>query len=208
MASIGSRRYRTSPSISAAHPAKSRPAKARHYVANATKDRHPRESGDPCGIGPRFRGDDGVVCDASEPCGICYIVPESAPRQSPDRGRRRQSARTTPGCYRHLTGPVNTPADKTRLPLSRSRSSHTVLPNAAGPTIPSLLPSSQTHGTLAPAREAGAVCGLEMAPFPYMNSYFIEACDALISINRQMMTSAGRSRAPQSVSRDGAIGRG
>ena len=128
MASIGSRRYRTSPSISAAHPAK------------------------------------------------------SAPRQSPDRARGWQSARTTPGCYRRLTGPVNTPADRTRLPLSRSRSSHTVLPNAAGPTLPSLLPSSQTHGTLAPAREAGAVCGLEMAPFPYKNSYFIEACDALISI--------------------------
>ena len=47
----------------------------RHYVANATKDRHLRESGDPCGIGPRFRGDDGVVCDACEPCGVCYIVP-------------------------------------------------------------------------------------------------------------------------------------
>ena len=141
MASIGSRRYRASPSISGAHPAK------------------------------------------------------SASRQSPDRARGWQSARTTPGCYRRRTGPVNTPADKTRLPLSRSRSSHTVLPNAAGPTLPSLLPSSQTHGTLAPAREAGAVCGLEMAPFPYMNSYFIEACDALISINRQMMTSAGRSRA-------------
>ena len=133
---------------------------------------------------------------------------KSAPRQSPDRPRGWQSARTTPGCYRRLTGPVNTPADRTRLPLSRSRSSHTVLPNAAGPTLPSLLPSSQTHGTLAPAREAGAVCGLEMAPFPYMNSYFIEACDALISINRQMMTSAGRSRARRSVSRDGAIGRG
>jgi hypothetical protein len=47
----------------------------RHYVANATKDRHPRESGDPCGIGPRFRGDDGVVGDACEQCGVCYIVP-------------------------------------------------------------------------------------------------------------------------------------
>ena len=45
----------------------------RHYVANATKDRHPRESGDPCGIGPRFRGDDGVVCDACEPSGVCYM---------------------------------------------------------------------------------------------------------------------------------------
>ncbi len=45
----------------------------RHYVANATKDRHPRESGDPCGIGPRFRGDDGVVCGACEPCGVCYM---------------------------------------------------------------------------------------------------------------------------------------
>jgi hypothetical protein len=27
------------------------PAQLRHYVANATKDRHPRESGDPCGLG-------------------------------------------------------------------------------------------------------------------------------------------------------------
>ena len=49
----------------------------RHYVANATKDRHPRESGDPSGIGPRFRGDDGVVGDACEPCGVCYIVPDA-----------------------------------------------------------------------------------------------------------------------------------
>ncbi len=30
---------------------------------------------DPSGIGPRFRGDDGVVCDACEPSGVCYIVP-------------------------------------------------------------------------------------------------------------------------------------
>ena len=49
----------------------------RHYVANATKDRHLRESGDPSGIGPRFRGDDGVVGDACEPCGVCYIVPDA-----------------------------------------------------------------------------------------------------------------------------------
>ncbi len=35
--------------------------------------RHPRASGDPSGIGPRFRGDDGVVGDACEPCGVCYI---------------------------------------------------------------------------------------------------------------------------------------
>ncbi len=35
------------------------PEQLRHYVANVTEDRHSRESGDPSGIGPRFRGDDG-----------------------------------------------------------------------------------------------------------------------------------------------------
>ena len=52
--------------------------KMRHYVSNATKDRHPRESGDPSGIGPRFRGDDGVVGDACKPCGVYYKYRKNA----------------------------------------------------------------------------------------------------------------------------------
>ncbi len=32
-----------------------------------------------CRLGPRFRGDDGVVCDACEPSGVCYIVPRNWP---------------------------------------------------------------------------------------------------------------------------------
>ena len=48
----------------------------RHYVANATKARHPRESGDRSGLGPRFRGDDGVACVACGPSGVCYIMPD------------------------------------------------------------------------------------------------------------------------------------
>jgi hypothetical protein len=51
--------------------------KARRYVANATKNRHPRASGDPSGMGRRLRGNDGVVCGERRPSGVCYIKAET-----------------------------------------------------------------------------------------------------------------------------------
>jgi hypothetical protein len=40
------------------------------------KYRHPRESGDPCRLGPRFRGDDGTQCGDCWPSGVCTMMPE------------------------------------------------------------------------------------------------------------------------------------
>ena len=50
----------------------------RHYGANATKNRHPRErvanAGTQAAWVPCFRGDDGAVCGECGPGGVCYIM--------------------------------------------------------------------------------------------------------------------------------------
>ncbi len=38
--------------------------------------RHPRERGDLCRMGPRFRGDDDAFAEMTILCGVCYIMPK------------------------------------------------------------------------------------------------------------------------------------
>ncbi len=102
LACRGASSARVAAGAAGARASKTQRRSPRHYVANATKDRHPRETGDPCGIGPRFRGDDGVVCGACEPCGVCYIVPDQQ-RMALMRADWLQAATAGRGSYRKLS---------------------------------------------------------------------------------------------------------